>query len=664
VPLADHLPVIDDRTYADIVEEARARIPRYTPEWTDLNESDPGITMVELFAWLTEMQIFRLGQVPLLNYLKFLELVGIELEPARPATARITFPVDPAHTQPVVIVPALTQIASAQPDARGPILFELDRALTAIRSPLAALQSHDGFVFRDLTDAGLAEAGGSPFEPFGTAFGPDAAFYLGFAETLPEGSFALTAWSAGPDRKVPVIRCEDAGAFETSRLSWEVWDGREWRALTVLKDETWRLTRTGELHLRGPAAGLSQPRALGRIADPLHWLRARVVRNDFQRPPILAAIATNTGVATQAETLEFENIGGSNGEAEQTFRLADSPVLPGTLVLEVNESRGYEAWQEVPDFAGSGPDDTHYVLDRATGEVRFSDGREGRIPVGNPRAPRNIRARFYRVGGGKRGNVAAGQLTGLQTAITGIDEDRLGNRFPAAGGADEETLQAAIKRAPVTLRSRERAVAAVDFEELALRAANIARARALPLFHPDYPGVELPGTVTVIVVPDTEDAAPMPSEGTLNAVCAFLNERRLLTTELFVTGPTYRTVTVSAELVVEDSADLAEVKEAALADLALYFHPLHGGEDSDSSLPADDPARSGGGWPFGGDVYYSLLYRRLLRQGVKRVHSLSIALDDEEYRACTDVPLPEGVLTVSGPHAIDVRYDGDAGGER
>ena len=75
--LADHLPVIDDRSFDDLVAEARTRIPRYTREWTDFNDGDPGFALVELFAWLSELLLFRMNEVPELNYIKFLELIGI-----------------------------------------------------------------------------------------------------------------------------------------------------------------------------------------------------------------------------------------------------------------------------------------------------------------------------------------------------------------------------------------------------------------------------------------------------------------------------------------------------------------------------------------------------------------------------------------------------------
>src|SRR5262249_26043224 len=132
MPLESNLPVIDDRTFDDIVTEARTRIPRYTPEWTDLNDNDPGITLVQLFAWLSDMLIYRMQKVPELNYLKFLQLIGIELNPAAPAQAEIYFPVTPTHPDPFVIVPLHTQVTAPAADGGPPVVFETDRAIYAL----------------------------------------------------------------------------------------------------------------------------------------------------------------------------------------------------------------------------------------------------------------------------------------------------------------------------------------------------------------------------------------------------------------------------------------------------------------------------------------------------------------------------------------------------
>src|SRR5260370_34249234 len=84
-------PKLDDRTYSDIVAEAMRLIPRYCPEWTDHNPSDPGITILELCAWMTELILYRLNRVPEKNYLAFLDMIGIKRRGPQPARGLITF---------------------------------------------------------------------------------------------------------------------------------------------------------------------------------------------------------------------------------------------------------------------------------------------------------------------------------------------------------------------------------------------------------------------------------------------------------------------------------------------------------------------------------------------------------------------------------------------
>ncbi|MCW4464557.1 putative baseplate assembly protein [Glutamicibacter sp. MNS18] len=135
-------PPLDTRSFADLVAEARARIPRYTPEWTNLNDSDPGMTLVKLHAWMTETILHELNRVPELNYLKFLKLLGVHLRPASPARAEVCFtpakldnPDDPL----VVPVPAGAQLAVDDPDLPVEVLFETNRTLMALNARIAAL---------------------------------------------------------------------------------------------------------------------------------------------------------------------------------------------------------------------------------------------------------------------------------------------------------------------------------------------------------------------------------------------------------------------------------------------------------------------------------------------------------------------------------------------
>ncbi len=661
-------PNLDTRTFEQLLAEVRRRIPRYTPEWTDHNESDPGIALAQLFSWLTELMLFQVNQVPERNYIKFLELLGIQLRAATPATAELTFETARDDVE-YVIVPRGAQAAAAGDDD-APVVFEAAESLIALGAKLAAVQSYDGFGYTLVTKRN--EADGQTFEAFGPHAREGAALVLGFDSPLAFTSQQINlAVYVSPFRvNTEGIACDldRLGVPPPADLVWEYWDRKLWRPLNVGKDETRAFTRDGHIYLSGPGAAVKKAFLGAEKGTELYWLRCRLVRSGYDTPPKLDRILTNTVRARQSVTIRDEILGGSAGRPNQRFLLASPPVLTrerplsvkgpdgltvtaSSLLLEVNEGASdaeFAAWQEVDDFFASGPDDPHYTLDRAAGEVRFGDGRRGRIPLANPDNPAaNIVARSYLTGGGKHGNVGAATITELQSYVEGIAS--VTNLRPSFGGRDEETLDEAKLRAPQELKAKGRAVTAEDFETLAMEApgANIARAKALPNTHPKFPGASIPGAVTVIVVPDTDDPAPIPGEDTLRAVCACLDESRLITTELHVAPPTYHHVEIEVDLVAAPDADLAEVQGLVAASLEIYFHPLKGGDD-------------GAGWPFGGDIFYSKVYRRLLEVvGVDRVkdNRLFVHLDGERQPACTDTAIEAGRLVYSTGHQIRIEYD-------
>jgi predicted phage baseplate assembly protein len=226
--------------------------------------------------------------------------------------------------------------------------------------------------------------------------------------------------------------------------------------------------------------------------------------------------------------------------------------------------------------------------------------------------------------------------------VPGIDAGQVSNLLAANSGREEETLPEAKKRAPSTLRSRDRAVTAADFEYLAEQAANIKRAKALPGFHPEFPDLPLPGVVSVVVVPDADVDRPMPSDGTLRQVCRYLDDRRLLTTEVYVLKPEYQQVEVRADIVALDTADAVLVHDQVVQALIDYFHPLRGGD-------------KGLGWPFGGTIFFSRVYQRVFGvAGVATIEQLTISLDGENGEACTDVPIARNGLLYSTDHTITV----------
>jgi hypothetical protein len=122
----------------------------------------------------------------------------------------------------------------------------------------------------------------------------------------------------------------------------------------------------------------------------------------------------------------------------------------------------------------------------------------------------------------------------------------------------------------------------------------------------------------------------------------------LLTSEVYVVGPIYRKVKIQVQLVVQPSDDLAVVKNSVQTNLTTFFHPLRGG--------------TGTGWPFGGPIYYSDVYRIIIQtEGVQRIkdNQLLVVLDGQLQTFCRDVPINPGELLYNDPdgHQVDVSYE-------
>src|SRR3954468_536982 len=116
------VPNLDDRRFQDLVDDAKRMVQRRCPEWTDHNVSDPGVTLIETFAFMTDQLLFRLNQVPERMYVKFLEMIGLRLLPATPSRAPVTFWLSaPAATS--VGIPTGTTVATLRTESEESIVF-------------------------------------------------------------------------------------------------------------------------------------------------------------------------------------------------------------------------------------------------------------------------------------------------------------------------------------------------------------------------------------------------------------------------------------------------------------------------------------------------------------------------------------------------------------
>lgn len=681
-------PNLDDRTFDQILREAQLRIPRYTPEWTDFNESDPGTTLLQLFAWLTESLAYRMNQVPDRVLLKLLEVLDIRPDPPQAATAHLTFTSRPDVAEsPVVPARAQVQAASTGPDGM-PIIFETTEGIGLVRWPLEAVIAATAGGSLDATAENSAKPGTAAapgWRPFGFAPRPDDALYLGFARPdnvpAPTGDvfprelrmcvgLPITAGAGRPQN----ARDAERAPAPPARLTWEYKPDalRDWRRLNVLKDGTAAFTREGCWIVEGPRAidAVALPR-LRTNPKPLYWLRCRVEGPNTYPPgqaPVIAFVRFNTVMAENRSTVTGEVVGVSEGTPGQRFGLQRAPVFSDTLEIAVIDGQGRaEPWQRKDDLLGSGRDDLHVVLDASRGVLRFGDGVRGLIPSAGAR----IVAR-YRHGGGEIGNVDAGQLTTMVAPPVGVD--KVTNERRAVGGASEQSGQDLQRVASSRFRDRDRAVTADDYQKLAEGAGGVAKATALAMAHPDFRGVQVPGTVTVVIVPrrdDVRDPNPSPSPDLISSVSRALNQQRLLTTELFVTGPRYHGIHVRARVGIRPSASFDQVARAVRAVLDDHLDPL--GRRADAVTQAADGRRSPGtgsggtgarqGWKIGEAFHPSSLYAEILGvDDVEAVINLEIIAAGHSHTQL-DQPVcvpPDGLIYGTRDHEIEVEIAGRA----
>ncbi|GMU40220.1 MAG: putative baseplate assembly protein [Chloroflexota bacterium] len=612
-------PSLDDRTFQDLVDEAKRRIPQLAPEWTDHNVSDPGVALIELFAWMTESLLYRLNQVPDRLYLKFLELMGITLYPPSAARTNLTFRLS-APQEDVIVVPAGTEVATLQTANTSATVFHTVRALEMGPPRLiAALTGTGGTVhaYSDrLEDLRFERTGLTVFP----TLQPGDATYFGFERTLRDCILRL---DLGATADGVGVRPEDPPVV------WEVSSNDTWIPAEVLEDSTGGLNRGGTVELQIPddhdAVTLHNRRAF--------WVRLRLLapregQPTYRRSPELRTFeATTVGGAVPAmhgERVGHEVLGISDGRPAQAFAVQFVPVLPrdpGQTVVVRTVEGVEERWTEIEDFGRSGPEDRHFIWDSTTGEIRF--GPRIRQPDGSerqhgavPPERAEVSVTGYVFGGGREGNVAPNQLTVLRSAIPFVDT--VTNRRAATGGVDGETVEQVKQRGPASIRSGQRAVTAADYELLAYEASRqVGRARALP---PAEPG----GPIRLLLVPGaTVSGARTALEDLRIAdhlftdVSQVIERHRLLGVSVEVGPPRYLGVSVVARVEVQPGRDAELTRQRALEVLYRDLDPVTGGPD-------------GKGWPWDRPLTVPHVYALLTAvDGVSRVLDVLLFEADE-----------------------------------
>jgi hypothetical protein len=566
-------PTLDNRKFSDLIAEALARIPIHNPEWTNFNKTDPGVTILEVAAFLLENNIYVANQIPERNRRKFLQLLGVPLQPASSAKGLVAF----ANVRGPLA--ALTINAGVEVRA-GDVPFRTERGLDvlpieavvyykrAVESaalveyynylyasysepsqvrPLALYQTTplppSGLALADAIDASLWIAvlarpsekarledvrrklagrtlslgivpavtdDGRSLAPRGSASGGAGALRL-FLPQLPPGGLLPDDLTA----RVPAYHALDTRASADVLVD----PGVVEVALPTNPDELglWRNLTPLESGTGEFPPSIDDTEQAERLVT---WLRVRT-------SGAVLWLGVNCTTVSQREHVVAEPLPDGTGEPEQVRRLSRAPVLPDTVEVTVTPNLPdavAEVWDEIDDLLAAGPEVPVPSLRSAPGVTRpvnravkvFAvDAEAGEIRFGDglrgARPPLAARLRAdYDVSLGARGNVGPGSINTGPALPAGWT---VTNPVATWGGADAESVAEGEKQVPRYLQHRDRLVTAEDFEALTLRTpgVDIGRVEVLPAFHPDL-SPNLPGDaagVVTVLVVPAPDAAQL-----------------------------------------------------------------------------------------------------------------------------------------------------------
>lgn len=681
---------LDDQRFEEIVAHARRLIPRLLPEWTDENASDPGITLLELLAFLKEMQQYHLNRVPERNILKFLKLVGAAPLPARPARAGVWVEGVPDDA-------VLLALPAGTPLRADGVRFETACGETLVPARILRLESA-GEESRAVTSRS-----GAVLEVFGAQARPGAQFTILFDRPLPHGcdiSMSLRLQAGTPPR-VPVAD----GFVPLCRLAWDYSAPEGFAPLTVVEDETHGFLQSGVLKIRLPGPMTAADGAEGGACR----LRCTLMESYYDRPPRLEMLRMNVVQAEQRQTIAQtlalpppDESGAcalphhlalhghvavflprSTGHARVPLRDQDNPagVLlrrdresaalvfdaacahrpePGQAVRAVVSDRPFEELflmhgtylpgqqAELPVHSAvlpglmlmeRGGDGVYRDVlcgrdfDDAGPQERRTVVREGERVVAtfgdglHGRPPTgDVYVANLKVTLGDMGNVQAGEIDAFD--LPGC-ELLPHNEEHAFGGAAAQSVQQAIAAFHRELRQVTRAVTLKDFEHIVLGTPGLVLRRVHALAGPPPGGqttVNEDNAVTLIVEPDNEAGNRELNRAQRQNILNRANAHRLIGTRVFVAPPEYASIDVQCE---------ARMRPG-------YLEPQRMVESAVRAFFA-------GEWPLGKTVRYADLYGLIDTLGcVQQVRSLTIGVSGRGATtdASGDVYLP--------PHGVAV----------
>lgn len=518
--------------WEEVMNRLREEIPRMHPGWTDYNIHDPGITILELFAWMRQAQMYHASRIGTSHLRKFAGILGIR--PVRRA---------PGHTLITVNAPEGMYIGAGSRFYAGDICFETREPQMVVERAFLGFETLTGGTVSTLSGGWLAEGKGISLFPFGAEPNRGDVFMIGLAVPLKEEvlyRLFLESCHDYPVKRRPVDETEfdGHGYYPLAQYRMEYQAEGGWQEAQIIRDETYGMLQDGSICFR-----LSHP-----MGGEGFLLRFVLERSDYLLAPRISRISLAMAEVWQQETKTQVARWKGNGLPDQQYELADGRIAWGSLSLQVEDERNpghMLRWNQVDDFDRSRPEDRHFCLEHEY--LIFGDGFKGRIPEGEIRIDRVV----YTLG--KEGNIKAGTITRMD----GENPLPAVNEWDVTGGTDEESPEETLARCREGGVRRQRAVTWEDYEQLVLGIPGLLIEDCkVYAAHPER------REITIAVRPYTLDRHGYLNEAYKKNLYRYLEEKRLIGTRLVLVSPEYFqlevTCIVAAKIQYRDAAVMVE----------------------------------------------------------------------------------------------------------
>ncbi|MDD2621177.1 MAG: putative baseplate assembly protein, partial [Syntrophomonadaceae bacterium] len=388
------LPDLDDRLFKEMVEDARRLIPRVIPEWTDMNYHDPGITFIDLLAWLIEMQQYHLNRITVASELKYLQLLGLKPLAAGHARACVTF----GKTVTDVYLPCGSQLSA------GDRIFETEDSLYIHSARLERIISYTEIGMSDYTPFNNSRK--LSYFAFGSQAKQHSSLFLGFDQPLASGMPVSLSLHFAADYPAAAERdfSNNSEILPTARIFWKYYgitcssetsegtsnigETEAWLPLDIIKDETQHFYKDGRITFIVPGRMKAAKLGIG-SEQPRYLLCAELIAEGYEIPPRIQEISINTVQVIQRETLAATTSFSGSGQPGQRFAASSYSAIYGNNLVQVQDKDGlWHYCRECSDFSIFGEDDWVYLINKDFKAkqllIEFGNGINGAVlPAGN-----------------------------------------------------------------------------------------------------------------------------------------------------------------------------------------------------------------------------------------------------------------------------------------